>query len=203
MAQDNLPLPTAGTTELIFNRTTTPLSSSFIIWHHFGDAKSVPRLQWCNAESQLLSEPEGWEGKCGPEPHWMLPMAAPQCRVSWRDSKREDEWWRWTGGGDYFSVVWITVLFKQGSSHFRSLCVEISVFSAHLPNMKIKQKLVLCKSKELNAYKCTSRFKNGIYGISFYLDWLWWASPYTTLCRDVISINKGVGLFRWVFQTSY
>lgn len=118
-------------------------------------------------------------------------------------AKREDERWRWTGGGDYFSVVWITVLFKQGSSHFRSLCVEISVFSAHLPNMKIKQKLVLCKSKELNAYKCTSRFKNGIYGISLYLDWLWWAFPYTALCRDVISINKGVGLFRWVFQTSY
>lgn len=102
------PAQRAGMTELILNRTT-PLSSSFT---YFGDAKSASRLQWCNAESQLLSEPEWWEGKCAPEHHWMLPLPPPTAAPRLQGVMERQQ-----NGGWAMEVDWKRWLFQYALDH--------------------------------------------------------------------------------------
>lgn len=170
------PLP--STPELLFNRTTTPLSSSFT---YFSNAKSASRLQRCNAES-LLSETECWEGKCGSEPHWLLllPMAAPRLQEVNEGCPKTG--WAMKGDCKRFSIsVWFGLLPYSTRTASISKAYLLKNLFFQLNCIKEK-KIFLCKSKGPYAYKCVSRFKNGLSVIS--LDWFWWAFSYTTLCRE-------------------
>lgn len=184
------PLLRAGTTELIFNRTTAPLSSSFT---YFSDAKSASSLQWCNAESLAAIRAR----MVGREMWIWISLTAATATAHGSSMAAGGQGGTAKGrmsseGGleEVSTSAWFGSLPYSTRTAAISEAYLLRYLSFQLNNIQWKKPTVLCKSKGPYACKCTSRFKNGLSGISLYLDWFWWDFSYTTLCRDAISINK-------------